>query len=67
MAYTGPERRVGLSEADMEAIAERAAEKALAKVYSQVGRGVLNKAAWLIGALIVAALVWVGKNNLTLK
>jgi hypothetical protein len=40
-----------LTEADIERIAEKAAERALEKVYSQVGKSVVTKALWIIGAL----------------
>lgn len=39
-----------LTEADMDRIAERAAEKALERVYTQIGKSVVNKALFLIGA-----------------
>ena len=67
MSYEGPERRQGLSEEQIEHIADLAAQKALDKVYSQVGRGVLTKAAWVLGAAFVALLMWLGKNSIALK
>ena len=39
-----------LTEDDIERIAEKAAEKALEKVYSQVGRSVITKFLWILGA-----------------
>lgn len=49
--YSGEERRsASLSDAQLDAIAERAAEKALAKVYEEIGRSIVKKALWVIGA-----------------
>lgn len=67
MEYHGQERRAQLSPEQIEVIAELAATKALNKVYSQIGKGVMAKAAWVIGAAVVALLLWLGKNNITLK
>jgi len=36
-------------------IAERAAEKALEKVYAEVGKSVLRKMLWILGAAALAA------------
>jgi hypothetical protein len=40
-----------LTESDIERIAERAADRALEKVYSQVGRSVVTRALWIAGLL----------------
>lgn len=40
-----------LTEDDIDRIAEKAAERALEKVYSQVGKSIVTKALWIIGAL----------------
>jgi hypothetical protein len=51
MSYEGKERRSSqLSDEQIELIAERAAEKALEKVYSQIGKSVVQKVLWLVGA-----------------
>ena len=42
-----------LTEADIERIAEKAAERALEKVYSQVGRSIVTRFLWLVGALVL--------------
>ena len=55
---------VVLTEEQMEALAERAAAKALAKVYAEVGKGVLNKLAWIIGSAVVAILLWMGGKGI---
>jgi hypothetical protein len=52
-----------LTEAQIDAIAERAAGKALQIVYAEVGKSVLRKAAWLAGAAVVGiALLLAGKG-----
>ena len=56
--YEGPERRAGLTDDQIELIAERAAEKALEKVYSSIGKSVVHKFLWLIGAAALAALAY---------
>lgn len=35
-------------------IAEKAADKALEKVYAEVGKSILKKAAWIVGAVVLA-------------
>ncbi len=42
-------KEVQLTDEQIEAIAERAAEVALNKVYTEVGKSVLKKLAWLAG------------------
>lgn len=42
----------------MEKIAELAATKALNRVYSEIGKGVLKKAAWIVGVLILSLLMY---------
>lgn len=66
--YVGPERRrqVHLTEWQLDDIAERAAEKAVAKTvdkltrsaYENIGRGVVRKLFYIIGAGAVALYVW---------
>lgn len=58
--YKGSERRrfAGLSEEEIEHIADKAADRALEKVYTEVGKSVLKKLAWIVGVVIVSALVW---------
>ena len=59
--YEGPDRRTNrISEGEMEAIAERAADRALAKVYESIGRSIVKKALWIIGAGVLALLAWLG-------
>lgn len=54
-----------LSDAQIELIAEKAAEKALQKVYAEVGQSVLRKLAWLVGIVVVGFALWLaGKDAL---
>ena len=48
----------GLTEAEIDAIAERAAERALEKVYADVGKGVLKKISLVLGATVIGLFVW---------
>ena len=53
----------GLTSDEIEQIAEKAAERALEKVYVQVGKGVLRKAAWLLGVALIGLLMWLGSQG----
>lgn len=54
--------QVVLSEEQIDAIAEKAAQKAVASltdhVYKQVGKGVINKFVFVVGVLAVALYLW---------
>ncbi len=67
MKYHGEERRRfgGLSEDEIDHIAEKAAEKAFEKVYQHVGKSVLNKLAWMLGAAVVGMFILLGGNHLS--
>ena len=64
--YAGPDRRARnfgqLSDEQLEEIAERAAEKAIAKVtqdlYTSIGKAVLTKVIWSVGVAWVALIIW---------
>lgn len=56
----------GISEAEIERIAEVAAQKALDKVYVEVGKGVLKRLSWIVGAVVVALLMWMGAKGIQL-
>jgi len=45
-----------LTDAEIEIIAERAAEKAIEKVYTELGRSVANKLLWFLGVAVVGAI-----------
>lgn len=57
-----------LSDEQIEAIAEKAAEKAVAKitavVYQNVGKSVVERAFWLIGAISVGIYFWLKKEGI---
>lgn len=62
-AYEGPDRRVAhpLSDDQINAIAEAAAEKALEKVYGEIGKSVAKGILWVLGAGALAFVAWLGK------
>ncbi len=57
-----------LTEAQIEEIAERAANKAVAKltdqVYREVGKNVLQKFTYVVGAIAVALFLWLQSKGL---
>lgn len=53
-----------LTERDLERIAEAAADRALEKVYGDIGRSIITRVLWIAGALALgfaAAKGWVSK------
>ena len=52
-----------MTDAQIEAIAERAAEVALNKVYAEVGKNVLKKLAWLTGVVVIGIALWLAGNG----
>lgn len=58
--YEGVERRQNtrLSDAQIALIAEKAAEVALEKVYTNIGKSVVSKFLWLVGAAALAVAAW---------
>jgi hypothetical protein len=54
---------IELSDDQINAIAERAAEVALNKVYTEVGKNVLKKLAWLTGVAVVGLAMWLAGHN----
>ncbi|HKZ38586.1 MAG TPA: hypothetical protein VJ184_13090 [Chryseolinea sp.] len=62
--YQGQERRkFPISEELIDHIAEKAAEKAFSKVYEQVGKSVLNRLAWLVGAIVIGLFIWLANKG----
>jgi hypothetical protein len=57
------EKQIPLTDAQIEIIAERAAEVALNKVYTEVGKSVLKKLAWLTGAAVIGLAMWLAGHN----
>ena len=54
-----------LSEAQIAAIAEVAARRALQIVYAEVGMNVMKKIAWLVGVVVIGLFIWLaGKGTL---
>lgn len=58
-----PDREIPLTDNQIEQIAERAAEVAFQKVYQEVGKTVLTKLAWLVGAAVVGLALWLAGHN----
>ena len=54
-----------LSEAEMDAIAERAADRAIRKMYEQIGKSVAQKIYWAIGIVIVGMLMLLAGHGVT--
>jgi len=53
-----------LTEAEIEHIAERAAQKALEKVYSEIGRNVAHKILWFLGAAAIGLVMYISGKEL---
>jgi hypothetical protein len=53
----------GLSDQEIEEIAERAAEKAVQKFYLEVGKATVKKSLMIIGAAVVFLLIWLGSHG----
>lgn len=56
-------KEVQLTDEQIEAIAERAAEVAFEKIYKEVGKSVLTRLAWMTGAAVVGFFIWVGGGH----
>lgn len=52
-----------ITDAQMDAIAERAADKAIEKIYAEVGKNVLRRLAWLIGLIVISVALWLAGNK----
>jgi len=55
--------KMPLSDEQIEAIAERAAEVAFKKIYVKVGRSVVKKVFWIVGAGALGLLFWMAGNG----
>ena len=53
-----------LSEAEMDAIAERAAGRAIQKVYEQIGKSVAQKIYWFVGLAVVGMMMLLAGNGM---
>ena len=58
-----PEPRV-LTTDDIEMIAERAADKALEKVYADIGQSMMRRVVWAVGTIVLAMAFWVSSTKL---
>lgn len=58
-----PPKDIPLTDEQIEAIAERAAQVALNKVYTEVGKNVLKKLAWLTGAAVLGLAMWLAGHG----
>tara|TARA_R110000822_G_scaffold31823_1_gene91778 strand:- start:318 stop:500 length:183 start_codon:yes stop_codon:yes gene_type:complete len=54
-----------LSEAEMDAIAERAADRAIRKMYEQIGKSVAQKVYWAIGIVVVGMVMLLAGNGIS--
>ena len=54
---------VQLTEAQIDAIVDKAVEKTFNRVYQEVGRSILTKLAWLTGAAVVGLFMWLGGHG----
>ena len=52
-----------LTEAQLDAIATKAAEKALQLDYAEVGRSVLTKLAWLVGLATIGLVIFLSAKD----
>ncbi len=52
-----------LTEHDIDHIAERAADKALEKVYTEIGKSVVKKVLWVLGLGALALMVWMSSTG----
>ena len=54
-----------LSEAEMDGIAERAADRAIRKMYEQIGKSVAQKVYWGIGIVVVGMIIMLAGHGVT--
>lgn len=54
-----------LTDAEMNAIAERAADRAIEKVYEQIGKSVAQKIYWFIGVAALGMMMLLAGHGVT--
>jgi tetrahydromethanopterin S-methyltransferase subunit G len=54
---------VHLTEAQIDAIVDKAVEKTFNRVYQEVGKSILTKLAWLTGAAVIGLFMWLGGHG----
>ena len=68
MAHQNSQGCPYLTKEDIELIAENAADKAVKKitdqVYQEVGKSVINKFIWAVGAITVGFVMWLHSKGL---
>lgn len=64
MATKKSKEQCRLTEAEIECIAERAAERAISRVYEQIGKSVATKIYWFIGVVVVGMIVLAGGQGI---
>jgi hypothetical protein len=57
------EKQIQLTDEQIDIIAQRAAVVALNLVYTEVGKSVLKKLAWLTGAAVIGLAMWLAGHN----
>jgi hypothetical protein len=57
------DKNLPLTDEQIEHIAERAAQVALNKVYTEVGKSVLKKLSWIAGAATIGLFMWLGGHG----
>lgn len=54
------EPNLPLTDEQIDVIAERAAAKAIEKVYTEIGKNVVKRFFWLVGVATLVLLAWLG-------
>jgi hypothetical protein len=54
-----------LTEAEMDIIAERAADCAIRKMYEQIGKSVAQKVYWFVGMAVVGMMMLLAGNGMS--
>lgn len=54
---------IKLTEAQIDAIVDKAVEKTFQRLYQEVGKSVLTKMAWLAGVAVIGLFMWLGGHN----
>lgn len=49
---------------DIETIAERAADKALEKVYANIGESLIKKTIWAVGSIVLVIVFWITNSEI---
>ena len=55
--------KIELTDAQIDHIAEKAAEVAFKKIYEEVGRSVVKKIFWIVGAGALGLMFWMAGNG----